>query len=70
MAKRETDVNDCKCGSGLLQEEVRVQEFGYVVCCRECRKGMVQSIRDATGDRPEAGAALKSGSNIKAHDAT
>jgi hypothetical protein len=43
-------MKDCKCGSGLPRQEIHVKEFGYVVCCKECRKEMVKSIRDAAGD--------------------
>jgi hypothetical protein len=40
----------CKCGSGREREEIAVKEFGHVCCCKECRKRMVRSIREAAGD--------------------
>ena len=52
-------MKDCKCGSGFPREEVRVKEFGYVTCCTQCRKHMVQSVRDAAGDKPDGNGVLK-----------
>jgi hypothetical protein len=54
-------MKDCKCGSGSPREEIRVREFGYVVCCRECRKRMVQSVRDAAGDKPDGNGVFEPG---------
>jgi hypothetical protein len=40
----------CKCGSGMPRERIWVKEFGLMENCRECRKRMVPSVREAAGD--------------------